>query len=627
LAEIRKGSAGLEAHLLQVSGAKSRVISADAICMGGSFAPQVELARLLGCTVKVEDGLPIPDRDAACRTSVPGVWIAGDAGGLGGAQLALAQGRIAGIDVLKTLGKSPRPEPALAGRVAAIKRFQTALWRLYEPSARQGIERRDDLYLCRCESVSSEQVGCAIAGGAHDLGAIKRATRLGMGRCQGRYCTRPALAMLKSSGNTVGAAALMAPQLPARPLPIHDIALEKPEWAGHKETSPSARPAVAVDQPLALDRADLVVIGGGVTGLAATLYAARQGASVICIDRGRLGAEASGGNAGSLHLQLLSWDFGSKAFAGGSAALQTLPLQKQSIDLWGEVEAELGADFEMKVTGGLMVAENPKQIDFLRAKTKAEGSVGITSEVLNGTEIRALMPHISEHIVAGAWCPGEGKINPLPATMALARAARALGAVIEEMAPAIGLSKDGKDYIVQTSRGSVRARKVIIAAGGWSSHPARFLGVDLPIRGAPLQMLVTEPAPPMVPCLLAHADRHLSMKQAASGSILIGGAWTATTSKAGQTQVLADSIEGSLWVAAHTVPAVGGLSLVRSWAAMTIDIDGAPLLSQLPGHPDVVVAATSNGFTLGPLMGREAATLALKGVVGTGLSQFNLDRF
>jgi glycine/D-amino acid oxidase-like deaminating enzyme len=117
------------------------------------------------------------------------------------------------------------------------------------------------------------------------------------------------------------------------------------------------------------------------------------------------------------------------------------------------------------------------------------------------------------------------------------------------------------------------------------------------------------------------------MKQAANGTVLIGGAWTAETAANGQPQVLPDSIEGNLWVARRTIPALAGLSLVRSWAAMNIDIDGAPLLSTLPGHPRVAVAATANGFTLGPLMGEEAAALALTGRASADLGPFTLDRF
>ncbi len=380
-------------------------------------------------------------------------------------------------------------------------------------------------------------------------------------------------------------------------------------------------------EPLGVTRADLVVIGGGVTGVSAALHAARRGASVLCLERGRLNGEASGGNAGSLHLQLLSWDFGAKAFADGSTALRTLPLQAESIALWQDLERELGADFEMRVTGGLMVAEDEAQRVFLERKAKAEARVGIETHVIGRDEIQRLAPAVSPLMAAAAWCPGEGKINPLPATMALARAAREAGALFAERTPVTGIVSDGEGYIVDTSRGRVLAARIVIAAGGWSAQAARLLGIDVPVRGAPLQMVVTETAPPLVPCLLAHADRHLTMKQSDAGTILIGGAWTANVDPSGQPQVLPDSLEGNLWVAARTVPAVGGLHVVRSWAAMNIDVDGAPLIGSLPGHPHVVIAATANGYTLGPLMGREAAEAALAGRLRRDLSPFTLDRF
>ena len=94
------------------------------------------------------------------------------------------------------------------------------------------------------------------------------------------------------------------------------------------------------------------------TGISASYFAAKAGASVICIEKGHVNSEASGGNAGSLHLQLLSWDFGSKAIGYGQLQLSTLPLQKESISLWGDLEGEFNTDFEMEFTGGLMVAEN-----------------------------------------------------------------------------------------------------------------------------------------------------------------------------------------------------------------------------------------------------------------------------
>ncbi|MEM1428397.1 MAG: FAD-dependent oxidoreductase [Pseudomonadota bacterium] len=616
------------AELREIATGRTRRLRADVVAAGDGFAPQQELARLLGVPVTLNPatGHPEPQRDPDGTTPVDGVWIAGDAGGLGGAEVALAQGALSATGALARIGRPGQPGRAAARqRLARARRFQSALWALFDAPARTLPD--DGTVLCRCEEVTAGTARAAIAGGAQDPGALKRATRVGMGRCQGRYCLPAALALLRDAGHPAPPEALFAPQLPARPVALGALRLEKPEWGGHRESAPAIRPGPLPPTPLAQSYADLVIIGGGVTGVSAALYAARAGASVLCLDRGRVNGEASGGNAGSLHLQLLSWDFGGKAVGDGSLQLRTLPLQQESIALWESLERALGADFEMQVTGGLMVAENPAQIGFLEAKAAAEARVGIRTEIVDAARVREIVPAISPSIVAAAWCPGEGKINPLTATAAIAMAARAAGAAIEEFAPVTAISRQGRGYDIETPRGRVTAQRILIAAGGWSARIARLLGVRLPIRGAPLQMVVTAPGPPLVPCLLAHADRHLTMKQAAAGSVIIGGAWPGATGPTGQAEVLPESLEGNLWVAGHTVPQVASLHVIRSWAAMNVDVDGAPVIGPVPGCDGVTVAATANGYTLGPLMGREAAAAALSGRLRQDLGAFSMARF
>ena len=628
LAEIFGKDRAEGAELREIKTGRTRHFEADIVAAGDGFAPQLELARLLGVPVTTDlaTGQVLPTRDPDGRTSVAGVWIAGDAGGLGGAEIAMCQGDLSAAGALEHIGRSCPSDLSKSHKLFnRAYRFQSALWSLYRAPER--VLPADPTILCRCEEVTAATARAAIADGANDPAVLKRKTRIGMGRCQGRYCLPQVLRLLNDAGHVTAPEALFTPQIPARPVPLGALAVEKPEWGGHRESTHAVRPGRQLDQPLTVNSADLVVIGGGVTGISAALHAARAGASVVCLDRGRVNGEASGGNAGSLHLQLLSWDFGGKAVGDGSLQLRTLPLQQESIALWQTLEQELGADFEMTVTGGMMVAETPEQIAFLEAKVAAETRVGIQTEVIDAARVRTIIPMISDAIIAAAWCPGEGKINPLEATPCLAQAARVAGAVIEEFAPVTGIRREGMGYLVETPRGRIAARRILIAAGGWSFQVAQSLGIHLPIRGAPLQMVVTAPAPPLVPCLLAHADRHLTMKQTASGSIIIGGAWPAITGPLGQSEILPDSLEGNLWVAAHTVPQVASLHVIRSWAAMNIDIDGAPLIGPVPGFDGVTVAATANGYTLGPLMGREAAAAALSGRLRQDLKAFSMTRF
>lgn len=607
---------------------ETREIIVDAVCVGEGFLPQTELARALGCACDQDQdsGFLIPRRDDFCTTSQVGIWIAGDGGGMGGAQVALAEGEIAASDALAFLGETAPSTRQANRQLVRAKAFQQALWSLYAAPPRE--DPGDETMLCRCESVHFGDARKAIAAGARDLGALKRQTRLGMGRCQGRYCSGPAARLL-------GQTQLFAPQAPARPVPIAALALEKPEWGGHRQSqAPTTRPPEneGADPPQLPQTADLVIIGAGVMGVAAALHASAAGLETIVLDRGAINGESSGGNAGSLHMQLLSFDFGAKTGGRSQALLQTLPLQRDAIALWQEHERQhgtpLGTSFEIALSGGLMLAEEGPQIEFLKAKVEAEREFGIEVELIDRDAIRALAPAVSDTMIAGAWCPGEGKINPLVATPALASAAKTHGARFLEGVQVLALKQDHDTYQVNTSAGLITAKRLILAAGGWTGALGAMLGVDLPVHGAPLQMIVTETAPALAPCLLAHADRHLTMKQAAAGNIIIGGAWSAGTDEtSGRARILRQSLEGNLWVAERVVPSLAGLNMLRSWAAMNVDIDGAPLIGPLPRHPNVVVVAGANGYTLGPLLGQVAAQTIISGVLPTAYQRFSPERF
>ena len=370
------------------------------------------------------------------------------------------------------------------------------------------------------------------------------------------------------------------------------------------------------------------MIGAGIAGLSTALYLARAGHDVLVVDRAPVNAGASGGNAGSLHAQLLSFDHGAKSEAGGTPAALTLPLQRDSIALWRALERELGVDFEMTITGGLMVAEHEGDLAFLAAKTALERAHGIDCEVIDRATLRQLEPALDERFVGAAFCPQEGKINPLVATQHVAQAARAAGARIATGVDVQAIERRDGGFLVTTNRGTLRAGRVVNAAGAFASRIGAMLGVDVPVFGAPLQMVVTEACEPLVSRLVAHADRHLTLKQAGNGNFIIGGGWTAGLDPVRQhPRPLRASLEGNLWVAQHVVPALRRLHVIRSWAAMNINIDGAPILGEHPGVAGFFTCVTSNGYTLGPIMGATTAALILKRDPGRDVTPFSIARF
>jgi glycine/D-amino acid oxidase-like deaminating enzyme len=141
-----------------------------------------------------------------------------------------------------------------------------------------------------------------------------------------------------------------------------------------------------------------------------------------------------------------------------------------------------------------------------------------------------------------------------------------------------------------------------------------MVGVDLPVTGTVQQVIVTEPVPAMTRHLVAVANRHLSLKQQANGSLLIGGGWFGDFDAAtGRTRTLRQNIEGNLWVCEKALPVVRSLSILRAWTGINPAIDRAPLLGEVPGLPGFFNVVTANGYTLGPIVGQMTAAAVAQG--------------
>lgn len=598
----------------------------DTVLLGGDFASSSELSRLLGCAHRVgADGQLRAECDGEGMSSRSDVYVIGEARRFAGAQVALAEGRLAGRAIARKLGLDVVSATSHERKLARAKSFQQSLWQLFAPST-QKLAVHDDVLVCRCESVQMGALKAAARQGPPDIATLKRLTRAGMGRCQGRYCSATLTALTAHPINdTVG---VLAPQMPLRPLPLSALAVEKPEWGGHKRALLPDRPPIPHGAALPLKEAATVVIGAGIAGLSTAMFLAQAGEGVVVLERGFPGGLASGGNAGSLHAQLLSFDHGARAEAGGGPAARSLSLQKDSIALWQRLQHELGVDFEMKITGGLMVAETEAQMRFLEEKTSLERQHGIECHVIGRADLNALEPLLSPDLIGAAFCPQEGKINPLVATRYVQDAAVAAGAQIFDRTEVQAIVRLGAGFEIQTSRGAIRAGRIVNAAGAFASRIGAMLGLKVPVFGAPLQMVVTEAAAPAISHLVAHADRHLTLKQAANGNFIIGGGWTAGLDPVhSHPRPIFSSLEGNLWVAQHVVPGLRKLHVIRSWAAMNINIDGAPILGEHPDMPGFFNAVTSNGYTLGPIVGQITADLVRRRDPGRDLSAFSISRF
>ena len=261
-------------------------------------------------------------------------------------------------------------------------------------------------------------------------------------------------------------------------------------------------------------------------------------------------------------------------------------------------------------------------------RRRSKEAAGSMWRFLTAAELKRVSPYVSSDIVGAAYCAGEGKINPMLATPALLSDALNAGARIRTKTEVIDIDARTNEYLVATNNGSISCRKIVNAAGGWTANIASMIGVTLPVKTAPQLMIVTEPVDSMMSHLISAARRHLTMKQVPNGNIIIGGGWPAGYNfERDRAVTLRESIEGNLWAAQQVIPVVGMLQMIRSWAAVGVMIDGAPIIGELPGNPGFFNAVGANGYTMGPIMGRIVAELIDTGQQIADIGPFSVERF
>ncbi|KLU20745.1 hypothetical protein EOS_39750 [Caballeronia mineralivorans PML1(12)] len=356
---------------------------------------------------------------------------------------------------------------------------------------------------------------------------------------------------------------------------------------------------------------DVIVIGGGLAGCATAYYLARDGVAVTVLERSELNTQASGSNAGSLHAQIPHDPFVNRGPQWARTFAPTIGLLRHSIDVWRDLPATLDADLEVSLRGGLLVATDASQMASIAAKAEVECSQGLEVRLLGRADVRTLAPYLSDTIVGGAFCPDEGKASPLAATLAYARAARALGARFVRHAEVTRIAPTHDGFEVSAGTELFRAGRVVNAAGADAGKIAALLGISIDVQGFAIQVAVTERVGPLIPHLVYSAGDKLTLKQNQAGSILIGGGWPARWHSRGYPTTDPDSLERNMAVALAVVPALGALRVIRTWAAVVNGTDDwKPILGEVPGTPGFFINFFPwMGFTAGPAVAQIVASL------------------
>jgi sarcosine oxidase subunit beta len=375
------------------------------------------------------------------------------------------------------------------------------------------------------------------------------------------------------------------------------------------------------------DRAEIVVIGAGIMGLAIAYHLARLGVTdVLVVDKSYLCGGASGRNGGGVRAQ---W-----------SSEANVRLMQESIQMCRDFASEMKINVWFRQGGYLFLARTEDKRRALEASVKLQRECGLTSRMLTPNEARAIVPELDiDGVVAATYNPDDGVVFPWPFVWGFAQAARKLGVEVATFTDVVGFETQGaridgvvlRDISPGASKDTrvVRTHKIVNACGAWSPEIAKMLGVELPNTPHRHEICSTEPLKPWLKPLVADLTDGLYFSQSTRGEI-VGGI--------GQDRVPPgvnhDSSFAFLGKYARALtracPVLGDVKVLRQWAGCyDLTPDANPIVGTVDGVESFFQASgfMGHGFMMAPVMGKRIAEQIVKPSDSELFQRWNLRRF
>ena len=319
---------------------------------------------------------------------------------------------------------------------------------------------------------------------------------------------------------------------------------------------------------------DAIIVGGGGHGLTTAYYLAKNHGitNIAVIEKGWIGGGNTGRNTTIIRSNYL-WD-------------QSAALYEHALKLWEGMSQELNYNVMFSQRGVMNVAHNLHDVRELKRRWHANRLNDIDCEWLNTKQVKEFCPVINtspniRYPVMGATLQRRGGTARHDAVAwGYARGADAMGVDIIQNCEVTNINvKNGQVIGIETTKGSIKSKKIGVVAAGHSSVIANMVGIRLPLESRPLQALVSEPVKPVIDTVVMSNTIHAYVSQSDKGELVIGAGtdgYTSYTQRGGF-----NIVEDTITAIVELFPLFSRMKMLRHWGGI-VDIcpDASPIVSK-----------------------------------------------
>lgn len=369
-----------------------------------------------------------------------------------------------------------------------------------------------------------------------------------------------------------------------------------------------------------MNKASIVIIGAGISGLSTAYYLARKGMKdIVVIDKSYITSGSTGRCGAGVRQQ---W----------GTRLNCI-LAKKSIEFFAKAEAVLDyqKSIEFKQEGYLILSTSKAEDETFRNNVALQNSLGIPSRVLSVDEALQVVPHLNPtSFTSATYCPTDGHVNPFLMSEAYYLAAKKLGVTFHffEAVKAIVIENHTIQKVITDTK-TIVTDKVVNAAGGFAKEVGDMAGIDIPVYSENHEILATEPTKSMQGPMVMSFSKNIYCQQVPHGSFLMGR----SNPDAPKSHDISSSwqfLDAMAKTVCEILPEVGKLRVVRQWGgSYNISPDHQPIISDVDELPGYYIACgySGHGFMFAPITGELLSEMIMGETLEDYAKDLNIKRF